>query len=206
MYSGGEGYYWLINQLGQKASYFAMENDDWLFIGMDTGQSDFNPHAVDTTAASLREAEATWVNRLVAAKGRKKVVLFSHHPLFSAYEAIDDEPRNELLRGQLSASIPNATAWFWGHEHRLGIYDRHLNLEKGRCLGHAAIPVPDDGSGDPPKFADVPVHLESGRPIAVGSDAGMYRNGFAIMSIDGPTASVKYYSRGISEPIFSEQL
>ncbi|MCY2964200.1 MAG: metallophosphoesterase, partial [Planctomycetota bacterium] len=37
MYSGGEGYYFLVDQLGQKASYFAIQNADWLFIGMDTG-------------------------------------------------------------------------------------------------------------------------------------------------------------------------
>jgi hypothetical protein len=41
MYSGGEGNYWLVDQIGQGGSYFAIENSDWLFIAMDTGVHDY---------------------------------------------------------------------------------------------------------------------------------------------------------------------
>ena len=37
MYSGGNGYYWLLDQIGQKSSYFCLQNSDWMFLAMDTG-------------------------------------------------------------------------------------------------------------------------------------------------------------------------
>ena len=43
MYSGGDGYYWLIDQIGQQSSYFCLQNNDWQFIAMDTGHNDHNP-------------------------------------------------------------------------------------------------------------------------------------------------------------------
>src|SRR5262249_54734621 len=49
MYSGGEGYYWLVDQLGQRASYFCVRNKSWQFLAMDTGYSDFNPFTVNSS-------------------------------------------------------------------------------------------------------------------------------------------------------------
>ncbi len=48
MYSSGKGYYSLLDQIGQKASYFCLQNDDWLFLAMDTGFQDNNPFTVST--------------------------------------------------------------------------------------------------------------------------------------------------------------
>ncbi len=206
MYSGGDGYYWLVGQLGQVASYFAIQNNDWLFIGMDTGVHDYKPLQFGGGSTFLVPSEADWVNDLVANKGNRKVVLFSHHPLFSAFDPISGSSVNSVLQSQLQASIPEVTAWFWGHEHRLAIYDPFQGLARGRCLGHAAVPVFADASGDSPKFTDVPLHRENGELLDMGQTDDLFKHGFAIMNLSGATASVSYYRQGESTPLWQETL
>jgi len=206
MYSGGAGYYWLVDQLGQGASYFAIQNNDWLFIAMDTGVHDYNPFQGGSAASYLMSTEADWVNNLVANKGNKKVVFLSHHPLFSAYDPIGGASLNAVLLNQIQASLPNVTAWFWGHEHRLGVYDPFQNLQRGRCIGHAAVPVFADATGDPPKLAGVPVHLENGIPLDMGTADGIFKHGFAIMTLNGQNATVSYYRQADTSPLWEETL
>jgi hypothetical protein len=204
IYSGGQGYYWFVDQIGQQASYFAIQNNDWLFIAMDTGVHDYKPLQFGGGSTFLVTSEAQWVNNLVANKGNKKVVLLSHHPLFSAFDPISGSSVNSVLLSQLQASIPNVTAWFWGHEHRLAIYDPFQGLERGRCLGHAAVPVFADAAGDPPKFTDVPLHKESGEVLETGQEDGLFKHGFAIMKLNGTNATVSYYRQGESGTLWQE--
>jgi Calcineurin-like phosphoesterase len=204
MYSGGAGYYGLVDQIEQRASYFAIQNDDWLLIGMDTGVHDFNPLQGGATTTFLNQSEADWVNKLVANSKNQKIIFFSHHPLFSAYDAIGGEAVNMVLLSQLHASLPQVTAWFWGHEHRLGVYDSFQGLARGRCLGHAAVPVFDDGAGDAPTFPGVPVHLENGKPLPPGVENGVFKHGYAIMSLNGKSATVSYFRQGETAPIWRE--
>jgi 3',5'-cyclic AMP phosphodiesterase CpdA len=206
MYSGGVGYYWLVDQVGQNASYFAIQNADWLFIGMDTGVHDYNPLQTGSVASFLVESEVEWINRQVANKGTKKVVFLSHHPPFSAYEAMSGSAVNTVLLSQLSAVLPNVTIWFWGHEHRLAVYDAFQDVQRGRCLGHAAVPVFADGDGDPPTLAGVPVHLENGAPLDMGIADGIFKHGFAIMTLSGKTATVAYYRQGEADPFWTEAI
>ncbi len=48
MYSGGQGYYWLVGQIGQQASYFCLQSPNWQFLAMDTGHNDNNLITVAT--------------------------------------------------------------------------------------------------------------------------------------------------------------
>ena len=204
MYSGGAGYYWLIDGLGQGASYFAAQNRDWLFIAMDTGLHDINPLEGGSTATFLDDQEAVWINDLVTGSQDQKVVLFSHHPLFTAYDPIDDVAVNPRLLGQTGGSLPKVSAWFWAHEHRLAVYDTFQGLARGRCIGHGAIPVFADASGDPPKLAGVPVHRENGELLAMGTQSGVFKHGFAIMTLKVKEAQVAYYRQGEPAPLWTE--
>ena len=204
MYSGGAGYYWLVDRLGQGASYFAVQNDDWLFIAMDTGLHDTNPLQGGSAATFVDPREADWVNDLIKGSENQKIVLFSHHPLFSAYDPISGGAVNTLLLEQIRPSLPKLTAWFWGHEHRLAVYDPFLGLARGRCIGHSAIPVFADASGDPPKLAGVPVHREGGELLDMGTNGRIFKHGFAIMTLSGKDASVAFYRQGESIPLWQE--
>ena len=79
--------------------------------------------------------------------------MLSHHQLFSAWSQIGKKdqsgklvPYNKRLKTMFddfrSTGKP-IPAWFWGHEHNLGIYEPYLDLKHGRCVGHSAVPVFD---------------------------------------------------------------
>jgi len=204
MYSGGVGYYWLIDRLGQGASYFAIQNDDWLFIAMDTGLHDVNPLQGGSAATFLDDKEATWVNELVGKSRNQKIVLLSHHPLFTAFDPIEGATVNPLLLKQIQGSLPKVSAWFWAHEHRLAVYDAFQGLARGRCVGHGAIPVFADKAGDPPKLAGVPVHREGGKLLDMGSTDKVFKHGFAIMTLKGKKATVAYFRQGEAKPLWQE--
>jgi len=84
MYSGGQGYYWLLDQLGQPASYFCLRNDDWQLLAMDTGLHDADPGTVISNLTYLDERELAWQRDKIANAGGRKTILLSHHQLFSA--------------------------------------------------------------------------------------------------------------------------
>src|SRR6185312_16325125 len=85
MYSDGEGYYQLVDAVGQGASYFVLRNKDWQFVAVDTGLKDANPFTVSSNVTSLDDQEAAWARGHIAAGAAagRKTVLLSHHQLFS---------------------------------------------------------------------------------------------------------------------------
>jgi hypothetical protein len=129
MYSGGFGYFQLtLPALGQKASYFAFQNQHWLLVGLDTAYVD---HDIDAK-------QVTWLEQTIAAAGSRKVVLFSHQQLFSR---LDDQ--GEKLEPKLRTLLTSKriTAWYWGHEHQCVLYDKHPQWGLvARCLGNGGIP------------------------------------------------------------------
>ena len=148
MYSGGNGYYWLVDQLGQQASYFCLQNANWQFLAMDTGHNDNNPFTVNTNMTSLNSAEAQWHATRIQQAGGRKTVLLSHHQLFSPFGsvgAVNGAPYayNPNLLSNFQGLLSQVACWFWGHEHTLAVYDPYpqMQLQRGRCVGCSAVPV-----------------------------------------------------------------
>ncbi|MEZ5351922.1 MAG: metallophosphoesterase [Bryobacteraceae bacterium] len=129
MYTGGKAYFRkALPALGQSASYFALQNDHWLLLGLDTAHSDHD----------LAPAQSDWVHRMVANAGDRRVILFSHHQPISLLER--QGPRLQEKLGDLLDS-QRIFAWYWGHEHRLFLHDKHpLWGMHGRCIGHGGFP------------------------------------------------------------------
>lgn len=129
MYSGGFGYFdRILPAFNQRASYFALQNDHWLLVGLDTGYSEHQLHG----------GQAEWLLNLVRNAGDRRVVLFSHHQPYSLYEK-----QGYKLVGQIGALLDQRKiyAWYWGHEHRCVVHDPHpLWGLRGRCVGHSAFP------------------------------------------------------------------
>jgi|KBSSwiStaDraftv2_1062776.scaffolds.fasta_scaffold33013_2 hypothetical protein len=130
MYSGGKGYFEALQSFfNQSSSCFALQNANWLILGLDTSYQDFD----------IDPSQVAWVKRRIAAAGTRRVILCSHHQPFSALD--DQGPKlqvalNEPLEQQ------RITAWFWGHEHRLVLYEPHQRWGfKGRCVGHGGFPA-----------------------------------------------------------------
>lgn len=209
MYSGGCGYYNLIDQLGQGASYFCLRNDDWQFLAMDTGLHDANPSWNGAAATYLEDSEVAWHQDKIARAAGRRTVLLSHHPLFTANEQIDGGPVNLRLFAQLRPLLSKADLWLWGHEHNFVVYDPYQGVARARCLGHAAFPVSADEQPQAPRFPEVPVRTRdsAGRDITLGSTAGMMNHGYAIIDLDGPAASIRYYQdTSETQPLFEESI
>jgi len=129
MYSGGYGYFnRILPDFQQDASYFAYQNAHWLLVGLDSGYLEHD----------LCDDQVAWLTRLVSAAGDRRVILFSHHQPFSLFESGGDKLVKKLAKF-LDAS--RVFAWYWGHEHRCAIYQKHpvWNLH-GRCIGHSGFP------------------------------------------------------------------
>src|SRR5262249_44135844 len=135
MYSGGGGYYWLIDQLNtppfaspgqaQMASFFALRSSGWQLLAMDTGLHDSDVFDVATSETYIEDTELAWHSHWIDNAGGRRTILLSHHQLFSAFAAIGqdgDQSQNNHLLAQFGSRLGKVDAWFWGHEHNLEIY------------------------------------------------------------------------------------
>lgn len=197
MYSGGVGYFAAMAQapFRQRASAFAMQNEKWLLICLDTAYLDFN----------LSPSQVEWVKSLLMkAKGDQKVILFSHHQPFSQLDS--QGPNLQTALGDILSS-GRVHAWFFGHEHRLVLYDAHAQWGlKGRCVGHGGFPAFRDdlegGGGDNTQF--IRLSAKPGVPAAevldgpnpfVTEDPDRYSpHGFLTLQFNGSQVFETYYS------------
>jgi len=129
MYTGGYAYFRkTLKEFNQAASYFALQNDHWLLVGLDTGYEE----------GALANDQVAWLKGLLAEAGNRRVILFTHHQLFAWAEkstANLQRQLGELLMGK------KIFAWYWGHEHRCMLYDQHpIWGVYGRCIGHSGYP------------------------------------------------------------------
>jgi hypothetical protein len=129
MYSGGKGYFaHILAKFEQPASYFALRNDHWLLVGLDTAYA----------SHSLFGDQAQWLNTLAAAHPAHRIMLFTHHQPFSYFESGGLELVRQLSGLLRQGRIP---VWYWGHEHSCTIYQRHPQWQMhGRCIGHSGFP------------------------------------------------------------------
>jgi Calcineurin-like phosphoesterase len=223
MYCGGVGYYALIKRLNappmvQPASFFCLRTEDnsWQLLAMDTGQFDFNPITVNHALTHVHPDEVAWHEARIK-EFAGKTILLSHHQLFSAFSAIgaaQPNGRAPAFNGELKAMYDRfrATgaripAWFWGHEHNLCIYKPYLDLQRGRCLGHSAIPVFEQD--EPYKVVDNldnPPEIVAAAKVTVQD--GVYRHGFAMLNLAQAAATADYFEDRDGAPFkaFSETI
>jgi hypothetical protein len=213
MYAGGQGYYWLIDQLNQPplappgqaqmTSFFALRSSGWQLLAMDTGLHDCDVFDVATSETFLESAELAWHSHWIDNAGGRRTILLSHHQLFSAFSAIgtkDDRSLNTTLLAQLGSRLGKVDAWFWGHEHNLEIYGPYQGLQRGRCIGCAAIPVYVSENPYTSRVGDkiplLPANpAVSNLPVMLESVDGVYQHAYAILKLDDSarTAQITYY-------------
>jgi hypothetical protein len=224
MYCGGVGYYGLLKTLNppplpqQQASFFCLRSTDdrWQFVAMDTGYSDFDPLNVTDVLVNIDPAEQAWLTQRIA-EFPGRTILLSHHQFFSAFAQIGPAARDGSLtaynpkldatyRSFADAAQGKIAAWFWGHEHTLTLYGPYRGLEKGRCIGHGAIPVLVEPGSDLPlkRIVDPPQFL----PVTLAANDQVYMHGFVILRFDATgTATAEYYQENDGRtPVYTETL
>ena len=207
MYCGGVGFYDLITKLNpapftQPASFFCLRSADekWQLLAMDTGLHDDNPAAVAGALTYLEEDELDWhCDRIREFSGR--TILLSHHQLFSAFSPIgaaDPQGKRSAVNPLLLKAFQQMTAtkaiaaWFWGHEHTLSIYQPFAGLERGRCVGHGAVPVSviDEIYKPVSGLTETPALIDQSRLATRG---GVYNHGYALLSLEADLCRAEYY-------------
>jgi hypothetical protein len=186
MFTGGHAYFDFLLKDGRfsrqaGASYFAVENDNWQLLGLDTA---YDPPDIRGEKGTLFGPQARWVMEKRAAVPQKKAILLSHHQLFSPYEG--DSPKLDEKLAPVINDPNGITAWFWGHEHRCTIYDDNHRVKKARLIGHGGVPV----------YAlndDLPtgVTWEFKESFSSGLES-FARFGFAVLDFDSDKLKVRY--------------
>lgn len=220
MYCGGVGYYDLIQRLNpeplkQAASFFCLRSADekWQLLAMDTGLHDYSPLDVDDAVTFVEDDELAWhCDRIKEFSGR--TILLSHHQLFSAFSPIgtaDATGRRSAVNPRLLEAFKSLSAcgriaaWFWGHEHTLSIYDPFAGLQKGRCLGHGAVPVSIlDKIYTPTSGLDKTPSVVANTQLK--QQGSVYAHGYAVLGFAADACSAKYYQDvgGRAELIYDE--
>ncbi len=181
MQSGGHGYFdtCLVDprfDRQDKSSYFAMRNDHWQFLGLDTAHED----------KGLREHQADWIRQQLEDQPKLRTVLMSHHQLFSAYE-----PGADGLRKRIAPILQTGRidGWIWGHEHRCLVYGPHENVSFSTCVGHGGIPeyLITDNERNP----DVPLVYEN-RAVYGDGDEPWDTFGFLTIDLDDANGVLTY--------------
>jgi hypothetical protein len=217
MYADGNGYWNMVLPRmglrthghewgnGQWASFFCLENTHWRVIGLDTG---YNSTAFDwgklpvlqrsrwlrkTTGfkpqCTIPEPLLAWLKSSVNPDGDTRgLILLSHHGPHSGFG-----DWYQRAAKQLATLIHRPVLWYWGHEHRLAIYDKFRVNEGieayGRCIGHGGMPV-ERGA---PDILDCRCLAWDNRRYPSDEDVNVGYNGHANFSLNGPALHVAYY-------------
>jgi hypothetical protein len=192
MYTGGHAYYrtCLTDPRFERqngCSFFALRNDYWQFLALDTTYEDGGLHG--------RQAE--WARSPIADAPAMKNALVSHHQLFSAHED-GAETLVEKIRPVLDTG--RVDAWAWGHEHRCIEYAEtrwdDVRVGFSSCIGHGGIPeylVMKEGSTKPQPWV-----YEYLRHYGTGWEP-WDTFGFAVLELSDDRMKVRYIDEDGSE-------
>jgi hypothetical protein len=176
MYCGGVGYFQhLLPAIGQPASYFALGNEHWRLVALDTAYVGHN----------LTRPQVEWLDAQL--EGPARTILLTHHHLVSPFRKpgyrLDDWLQPFMQAGRIHA-------WFWGHDHYLIEFaDRHT--VKCRCIGHGGVP-----HRVPPERYRYDVDIRRIERRAAPGDPEHGISGFALLELDGPTCRAHYLDEG----------
>jgi hypothetical protein len=87
MYTGGQAYFDVaLKRFNQAASYFALRNDFWTLVCLDTAYAEHD----------LADPQRAWLDQVLATNTSQRVIFFSHHQPFSL---LDSRARLRLVLG-----------------------------------------------------------------------------------------------------------
>jgi Calcineurin-like phosphoesterase len=195
MYSGGYGYFETLlrdarfeqqRSNGKPTSIFQLENEHWVVLGLDSA---WTPDRLAlATAGGLHEEQRGWIESSIReAEGSKKVILLSHHQLFSAFD------RPEILEERLGEFLRDhpVHAWFWGHEHVCTLYRPRPEVAHARCVGNSGVSTLVKSVTEARQPELVELHFEGEYPTPLdGRPAQLF--GFAQLEFSGPDLRVTY--------------
>ncbi len=217
MYARANGYYGFVLPkmglrqpnsewgAGQVASYFCLQNEHWRIIGIDTGYNstkfDWGRVPIIQKSKFIRTSLKfkpdcalppdliAWLETAVNPdRDNRGLILLSHHGSHSSFGEWYQIPSKQLAK-----FIHRPVIWFWGHEHKLAIYDKYAVPGGiscyGRCIGHGGMPVE---RGADPDIDECRWLAWDNRRYDNGERINAGYNGYANIVLDGPAMNVEY--------------
>lgn len=221
LYAGGDGYYWLIDELNQPASYFCLRNAHWQILAIGAPPETGDPRSALSAIPSIDPHETDWHHHKLDTADGRKTILLSHYQLFTASGNIgrteDNRPLalNPVLYQAFAPYLADIDLWLWGHEHNMIAFQPYLGLRKGRCIGSGAIPVALHWQ----PYQQLPtLALPEGIDAApqmnldcqLGHDGDHYHHAFGVLSVDGRRGQMNYFEvagvEGNAQLIYTESV
>lgn len=191
--------------LGQKTSYFCLENKYWRIIALDTGYNSISwPILEDIVEPScaLTPEQVAWLQRVVQPGDDRSIIVLTHHQYYSRYDDCYPTPARQLAKFLKGRTV----LWFWGHEHLLAIYQKPAASDGievfGRCIGHGGMPI--ELPSNEPKHSEYIVEFMDNRHYRNDEHLVLGYNGYAQLSLQGDRASVRYVDLKGKEVFFEE--
>ena len=226
MYACGTAYFdTFLRKLGQKASFFCLENKYWKIVGLDTGYYSTGIRTALSFLSRIKRVQwlrktswfkpscklhddlMKWLSRVLPLDADSEtivpaLILLSHHEYYSSFDDWYPIPAQQL-RKLISPARP--VLWFWGHEHRFAVYDAFGTSDGiqafGRCIGHGGMPVDRTAI---PDITDCNCVLYDNRRYKSDEDIDVGYNGFITLEFDGPVLEVHYYDL-FDTPLLTER-
>lgn len=181
MYSGAVGYFAALKDdkfsKQNNNSYFALENQDWLIIGLDTAYHADEIHLYQH--GFLDPDQCAFLDRLLSeAPVTRRTILLTHHNGLSL-----DGSTPTALWGQIAPRFAQRELWwYWGHMHAGVVYTDRGTVH-ARCCGHGAVPA-----GEPDSLVANPSTIwHENRKVPDLLYPGRVHNGFVLLNLNGST-------------------
>jgi choline dehydrogenase-like flavoprotein len=221
MYSGGHGYFTkFLPHLGiydrtgavvqpQSASFFCLQSEHWLILGLDTGYHSGGIPFLSSVPvirsipflnvdARFDRKMLRWLKHTINTLGPERIhgkgiLLLTHHQPVSAFETAYPKQVRQLKK--LGFLDGREFVWLYGHEHRFTIYNLQ-DLGKSlraypRCIGHGGMPVELSTLAKPDNR--VAYYDPRRHPIDdQDQETKVGYNGHVQLQIDGPTLKIEY--------------
>jgi hypothetical protein len=198
MYSGGEGYFVDVLmdpqfRAQQGLSYFALTNDNWIILGLDTA---YNAESFTYQKGNLDQLQLGWLRDTAAAAraaGKRIVVLTHHHGIdLNADPASKSIAFQSPIWDQVTQAIDEGPDyWYWGHVHA-GIAYKPVAAGGGRsvrtrCVGHGGVPYAPYKAASSYGNGGIGVEWVEDQLAGDPDEERRALNGFMLLTFDGPT-------------------
>lgn len=213
MYSGANG---LFQALGDSlfavqggATYFAIEFEDWLVLGLDSAYYDTSLMFMD--GALTDPDQIGFIQGLNP--GNKRVLVLTHHNglLYTGKKPRPTGKKKETLWDQVCKALGKPPeVWYWGHIHNGIVYSSQSQAGStlARCCGHGSLPFGDayglHGSGGQP-IPEVSYYAHTPLPDPEAPPQ-KYRvlNGFATVRLVKGQITERFYEQGVRDPVWEK--
>lgn len=202
MYSGANGLYQALGSsmfAGQAgATYFAIEIEDWLVLGLDSAY--YDPSTLFMAGALVDPDQLAFIQSF--SPQDKNVLVLTHHTGLSY-----DGAKNQPLWGQVCGALgKQPEVWYWGHIHNGIVYSpqSQAGTTLARCCGHGSLPFGAAYGLQTPGGGTIPaVSYYAHTPLpdpTVPPQTHRVLNGFATVRLEKGKIVERFYEQGNPSP------